>query len=151
VDAYVDGDYLLEDGEDPGKYVRTRVRSAYLQPQPVERPVYLQHLWNILFVDIEAGEAAAGITREAVDLFLKNPSPQRVHNVRAWIEPGTPYLQISPDRAVWSSPTTEAAGLQLGGIAAGGSVTLGARIVIPPATSFNPKVGALLHFAFDGV
>lgn len=146
-----DSDVLLEDGEDPGKYVRGRVRTAHLRPQPTEQAVYLQHLWNLLFGDFSAAEASAGVTQTPPNVALVNRSPQKITNVRGWISPQSPYLEISADGAAWSKPITEASAVQFGSIDAGWSVPFHARVIIPPATAFNPKAPALLHFRFDGV
>jgi len=147
----VDSDVLLRDGDDVNRYLRARVKTAYLQGHAAERAVYLQHLWNALFSDVTAAEASTGVTKEVPNIFLRNVSAGTIYNIRAWIEPGTPYLEISPDGVAWSAPTTEATGLQLGTLLPLTNRVFRQRSVIPPATAYNPKVQALIHLRFDGI
>lgn len=148
--ASVDGDYLLEDGSDPGRYLQAHVKTGYLAPAPVEQAVYLQDRWNLIFPDLTAAEAASGTTA-VVALELRNVGSGSISNIRAWIEPGNADLSISGDGAAYSAPTTEAASIALGTLAAGASRRFWAKRIIAPGAAANSKVFAGLHFRFDGV
>ena len=150
VTVTADSDVLLEDGEDSGKYVRARVKFAYLPSGAVEHAVYLQPLWNLILADIGAAEAAAGVVVDRTDFILENTSERAIKKVKGWIEPGTDYLQISNDGAAFSAPTSEVTGVVFGNLAPAGTTPIYTRITIPAATAYNPKVLALLHFSFDG-
>jgi hypothetical protein len=161
VDTYSDGDYLLEDGEDPGKFVQVRVTTAYLRPRPTEQPVYLQELWDGELEDFDASQAAAGAVADT-NFTVENHSNTVITGVRVWIDPAATYLTISVDGGgSFIAPTTEAASVLVkpgGGEPDGLLRPLAAnaagvilRRTIPPATAANPKVTALLHFRFDGV
>lgn len=150
VEVNADSDVLLEADADPGKYIRTHVKTDYLQPGPSEQTVFLQDSWTGLTQDIAAADAAAGVTQEAVNLILRNMSSRNIYWISAWLEPGTLYSQISTDGVAWSAPTTEATGLVFGDLVPGAGTAFYYRVVIPPATDYNPKVPALLHFRFYG-
>lgn len=144
-----DADVLLEDGEDHGKYVRAHVKYTYLQATS-ERAVYLQRLWNLILADIASVDALAGVVAHRTDLILHNPSPGKIRNVRSWIEPGTDFLQISQDGAVFSAPTSEPTGLDFGSLDPAADTPFYTRLTIPAATGYRPQVETLLHFSFDG-
>lgn len=156
----VDSDVLLEDGGDRGKFVQARVKTAYLQPQPIERPVYLQERWNNNFLDVAAAAASAGAVK-TISYTAENRSGTSLVATKVWLDASAPYLSISVDGVGYSTPTTEAAGLLLlgsGGSAPGvlfpGAVNNALILVkrtIPPATTYNPKVLMLLHFRFEGI
>ena len=157
----MDGDYLLEDGEDPGKFIQIRVRAAYLRPQPAEAGVYLQahRAWDLK--DITAAEASAGAMVEQ-DYVVENHSGNVVYNTRAWIDRAAPYLTISVNGGgSYSQPKSEAeavllapgGGLPPGYLLAGAAnnALLRIRRTIPAGTKPAGMVPALLHLAFDGV
>ena len=159
VTVTADSDVLLEDGEDTGKFVQARIKVAHLQPRPTERAVYMQERWNGNFSDVTANEASAG-TETNFPFTAINRSSFTIHGVRVWLDDvAAPYLSLSVGGA-YSTPTTEETALLIpvsGGFPDGalqptwanlGSFTV--KRTIPPATAFNPKVLALLHFSFDG-
>jgi hypothetical protein len=162
VDGHADGDYLLEDGEDPGKYVQARVKAAYLSPKPVERPVYLQHNWENDWLDVGAEDAAAGVT-QVRQFNAENYGGAAISNTRVWVDAAAAYLSIAVDGAggPFSTPTTEAAaprikvtGGEPDGLLRPDALNQGrfwVRRIIPPGAPANPKVLSLLHFSFDGI
>lgn len=149
VDCYVDGDYVLVDGEEPGKYLRAKVKTAYLAATPREVPVYIQERWGFAG-DIIAADALAGLVLD-FEFWALNLGLNVLSNVRAWIDPATPYLQIAPDGGVLGTPTSEATSIQLAAtLAPGATAKADARLTIPPGTAFNPRLNGRVYFRFDG-
>lgn len=148
--ASADGNYLLEDGADRGKFLQISVQIASLRPAPIEQAIYLQDRWNAALSNLTAAEAGAGTTAVSL-LELRNISAGTLTNLRGWLEPGNATLSISADGAAYSAPTTEPAGLDLGTLAAGASRRFWMKRIVAPGATANPKVFAGLHFRFDGV
>jgi len=153
--AEADADYLLEDGEDRGKCLQVRVKTAYLRPAPIEQPVYLQDRWNLIFEDIPALLAGTGHVGGfvGVHLELRNVSPGTITNIRAWKDPASgSILVISGDGITYTDPTTEETGLELGSLGPGATRDFYVSYYgIPPNTPSDPRIFAGLHFRFDGV
>lgn len=86
VDVSVDGDYLLDDGEDPRKWARVTVYGDYLPAAAAQASVYLADVFNnaIGSDDVTAAEAAAGSV-ETRTVSVTNASSVRADDVRAWI------------------------------------------------------------------
>jgi hypothetical protein len=160
VDVLADANVILESA-DPGKYVRARIKTAYVRPEAVEREVYLQDRYSNQFTDINAADALTGITITAI-WRVENAGLTSLHNCVVWINAEAPYLSISVDGgATYSSPTAELTGLLVrpgGGIkhghllpSFGNFALVRVRRTIPPATAGNPRVLGGLQFSFDGI
>ena len=83
------GDWLLEDGGDSGKWLRVRVYAAYLPAEYREGRVMLQDIFDnaIAKDDVIAAEASAGAV-EDYSFTLSNVSGQILYDVRAWLDVG---------------------------------------------------------------
>jgi len=146
-----DGTYLLEDGEDPDKWLRVLVYTSYLLAAR-EAPVLLHDRYNtgVASDDVSAAEAAAGDV-ETYQLALANDGTAFLSQVTAWIDAATTGIEISDDGITWVSPTTEAAGLAFDPIAPGGSATLHVRRTIAASSPSDAAVLTHLHLAFSGL
>ena len=145
-----DGYVLLEDGEDAGRFLRARVAASYLQTAPAEREIYLQEKWNGDFTNVNAALALAGTTGDWL-FILWNVCTAALSNIRAWIDPAVSYLSISlAAGGPFTTPTDEGSALDGGSLGADQTKDLWVRRTIPPATVYQPKVPAILHFRFDG-
>jgi len=145
----VDGEYLLEDGEDPNKWLRVEVKTAYLRPGSATR-VFLDDWYNLLGPDeVTAAEAAAGLIDKRT-MQLSNVGSAWLRDVRVWIDSAATGLEISDDDATWVTPTTEAAALLLGDMVPDPFtwVTMYLRRTIAAGAASNPKVLNELHFSF---
>ncbi len=151
VDTYADGQYLLEDGESPAKYLHVDVRTSYLQPRPTESPVYIQEYWNLGIKNISAAEAAGYDETVSTAFYLKNLSQSVLTNIRAWVDPASTYWEIrgqAPDP--WVKPTTEEAALALGDLAPGAQRTFLQRHRHSGPIAAVARQPAIVHFRFDG-
>jgi len=152
IDCTDDGVYLLEDGEDVGKWVRVRVYRDYLAPTPRSARIHLADLYENgpPHDDVTAAEAAAGDVT-VYTLQLANDSPKNVSGLTVWLDAATANLEISDDAAAWVDPTSESAGLVLGNLASGESVTLWLRRTIAPAANSDAEVLTNIHYAFNSL
>jgi len=147
-----DGPYLLEDGEDPNKWLRVQIYASYLASTPRDARVYLGDLFanGPPHDDVTAQEASAGDVT-IYSLELVNESAVNISDLRAWIHATVSGLEISDDNATWVNPTTEATGLSFGSLASGASKTLWLRRTIAAAAASDAKILTLLHFAWNGL
>ena len=152
VDCSADGTYLLEDGEDASKWLRIQVYADYLPNGAEEGGVQLADRYEIDYYldDVDASEASAGDV-ESFGIELVNVSLVGLSNLKIWIDPASPYLEIQ-DGAGWVSPISEADALELGDVGAGSStyITVTIRRTIPANSESDPEVLSLLHVSFDG-
>jgi len=147
-----DGVYVLPDGEDPSKFVRVQVWTAYLAPGIAEGSVKLRDVFNneIKADDVSAAEAAAGDV-ETTTLSLENDGGRILSQVKAWLDPSTENLEISSDGVAWSTPTGEASALGLADVPPDGSVTLHLRRTIAAGAPSDPEILNQLHLSFCGL
>ena len=150
------GDYLLEDGSDPGKWLRVRVYVDHLPASYDESLVYLEDVYNdsVAGRDVTASEASTGDVA-TYTVSVVNESPAGVFDVRAWLDgsaAGSLLLELSDDGASWVTPTSEvdASVVLLGDIAAGVSKTLHLRRTIGAGAGSNAEVLTLVHMAWTG-
>src|SRR3990172_8249572 len=145
-----DGQYLLEDGDDPNQCLKMKVTYAYLPSTPMVQPVYLQDVPNVYLSNIAASQAAAGNT-VTLQYFMANSGTSLVHNVRVWIDAQTPYLSISDDNVIFVTPKTEAEALLMGILSGGANKNLWVKRTIPAGSEADGRVRAWLRASWDGV
>lgn len=143
VAAGVDGDYLLEDGEDKNKWLRVKARAAFLSPTPQEARVFLR---------IEDSEMVPGATIGGavnLNLQLQNVSSKKVENVRVWSPTsGVTFNVFGAGDIVAAS---EATSFLIGAMLAGGVQDLGMILTVPGGTSPNPAAPAELRAKWDSL
>lgn len=110
VNGSAGGNFVLEDGENAGKFVRVTVTASYLQEAPAVAPVLLTEVYNGGFGmdDITAEEAEAG-PDEAENLTVYNNSPYTIQNAKIWMDAsctGWLYLWHGPIYG-YVQPTSE--------------------------------------------
>ena len=151
VDADADGSYLLEDGDDRDKWLRVTAYTAFLLT-PREGRILLADRFNnpISSDNVSAAEASAGDV-EDVELAVANDGSAYLSQVLAWIDAGVAGLQISPNGADWSAPTTEATALALADVPPAGDVALHVRRTIAASAPSDPDVLNHLHLSFSGI
>ncbi len=151
VAAAADGSYLLEDGDDRDKWLRVTVYTAFLLT-PREARVLLADRFNnpIASDNVSAAEATAG-DAEDVELAVANDGTAYLSQVQAWIDSDVAGLQISPNGADWSAPTTEATALALADVPPGDDVALHVRRTIAAAAPSDPDILNHLHLSFSGI
>ncbi|RME36531.1 MAG: hypothetical protein D6788_11375 [Planctomycetota bacterium] len=144
-----DGDYILEDGADRGKFVRVRVRTGFLFPGPTSGSVFIDDRYEngLSDGDFTAAEAAAGASKTNT-VTVRNISPLRIYDLRVWIDPAISFVAISADGVSWVSPTTEATALLLGDVAPGLATSLHIKRTISPGQMSSPKVLNRIHFSW---
>ena len=146
-----DGSYLLEDGDDRDKWLRVTVYTTYLLTPREARVLLADRVNNPIGSDnVSAAEAAAGDV-ETVELAVANDGSVILSQVLAWLDPAAAGLELSPDGAAWSAPTTEATALALADVSPGGSVALHLRRTIAAAAPSDPDVLNHLHLTFAGI
>jgi hypothetical protein len=152
VDCSSDGTYLLEDGEDVGKWLRVQVYADNLSPTPRSVRIHLGDLYanGPPHDDVTAAEATAGDVT-IYSLILANDSPQNISALTVWLNAATDDLEISDDGAAWVNPTSEGAGLVLGSVDSGESKTLWLRRTIGAGADSDPAVLTHLHYAFSSL
>ena len=147
-----DADVLIRDGEDTDKWVRARVALDYLVAGPVDGSVHLgDRFGNAVGHDnVTAAEALAGNV-EAYTVDLANVSTLILSSVVAWLDAAVSGLEISDDGITYVSPTSEATGLSLADIPAGGSITFYLRRTVAATAASDPEVLNHICLAFDGL
>ena len=151
VDVSAGGSHLLEDGADPGKWLRVTAFPSFLVGAGEESEVYLGDRVNAIGGDeVSAAEASAGLV-ESHALELVNESPMTVLNLNAWLDPTTSGLEISDDDATWVSPTVEGSALALSSaLAPAASVSLFVRRTVGAGASAAPGVLSLIQLSWKG-
>lgn len=155
VDVSADGDYLLEDGSDPDKWLRVNVDASELYRGAGVR-VELERVRNnsVSQDDVTAAEATAGDVLTWT-LTLTNDSPQEVRDVTAWLDAETVtdgLVEISDDGITYVSPNAEGHGdaLTWTSIAASGSETLYFRRTITAGASADSYLLVYPRWSFTG-
>jgi len=146
-----DGTYLLEDGEDAGKWVRVQVYTDYL-PATADALVYLEDRYNDLGpADVAAAQASAGQTVDT-GYQLANVTPMTIVGIKLWIDPAVSSLSVSSDGITYYTPTSESDPhvLSWSIVGAGGSVNVYVRRTIGAGAGPDPKVLNALHFSWTG-
>ncbi len=154
-DCSVDGNYLLEDGRYPGKWLRVQVYNSYVNPGEAEAKVFLADVYGNGpgHDDLSAAEATAGAV-EDYTITMANDSPMDILNVKALLEVGTArIMEISSDDANYYAPTFEdhLNALSWARIASGASETLYLRRTITAGAGSDSGVLNHLQFAFDSI
>jgi len=156
VDVAAGGSFLLEGG-DPAKFVRLTSTPAWLPAGAETARVLLADRYdNYVAVgdNIDHGTHAV-FTSIKRQLQLKNISPQKLYDVRVWLDPTAYKAEISLTDSGYSSPTTEAAALQVGDMVPGATqslwVQVSAALIIPPLDDPDPEVLNWIHARFDGL
>jgi hypothetical protein len=146
-----DGNYLLRDGEDPGKWLRVQVDASELAGGARGETVALTDRFNnpIASDDVSAAEATAGDV-ETWTLTLENQSNAILSQLKVWIDPTVSNIEISDDGVAWVSPTTQSTALALPDLAVGGTDTLHIRRTITAGAGSDGDVETLLHFSYRG-
>ena len=152
VDVSTNGVYLLEDGADASKWIRVRVYADHLSPTPRSSRVHLADLYanGPPHDDVTAAEAAAGDVTDYT-LNLVNEGAKHASDLRVWLDAATSDLEISDDAISWVNPTSESAGLGLGSLSSGESVTLWLRRTIGAAANSDPEILTKIHYAFSSL
>lgn len=143
---------ILEDGDDPEKWVRISVDYDWLQPSPSEARVYLRDLYEngVSHDDVTAGEAAAGDVADYT-LTLTNDSGHGMSQVKAWSAPEISTLTISDDGVAYVVRNDETNPLALADIPAGGSISFYCRRTVSAGASADTGVLSHLHFRWEGM
>jgi len=149
-----DGEYLLEDGADPDKWIRVQVAVAHLIPGPVEGLVYLDDRYDnqISGGDYLPGEGWEPITR----VRLRNQSPRTLLDLRVWMTDPyddfdlalgkvfvgpfyKPTAEDHPDVLVWTS------------VAPAASKNVYVQWTIVDANAWSPNILTALHFRWESL
>lgn len=148
LDVSLDGSYILEDGDDPDKFVRIQITAAELSGVPIDAEVVLRDLYNnaIASDDVTAAEASAG-DQETYAFDLKNDSTDDATDLLVWLDAAVSDIEIK-DGFFWKSPTDEASGVGLGSILSGNSIVVDLRRTIGAGATADPAVLTHLHFSF---
>lgn len=139
-----DGIYVLADGEDPSKFVRCEVWTAYLCPGACQGRVALRDVYNNA---VGEDDAASGGDETAYTVDLQNDGTVILSQLKVWLDGAVDNLWISDDGVAWVQPITEAAALALPDLAAGASDTLHIKRLFA-AEAAAPDVLNLLHVSF---
>jgi len=151
VDVSAGGQFLLLDGDDASAWLRIQVYTDFLLATPQAADVHLTDVFNnaVAADNVSASEASAGDV-STWTLTLRNDSDEMVTDITVWIDDDTDGVEISDDGSTWVSPTTEAAGLDLGDLVASAEATLHIRRTIAASSASDPDVTSLLHYSFIG-
>ncbi len=148
----VDGDYLLQDGEDRGKWLRVTVDVSELASGARETVVELSDVFGnpIATDDLTAGEATAGDV-ETYTVDLENQGNSILSWLTIWIDSGVSSIEISDDSGgPWVTPKSETTGLVLPDLLPGVTDTLHVRRTIAAAAGSDGSVLTYLHTKYRG-
>jgi hypothetical protein len=145
-----DGDYLLEDGQSPEKWLRVRVWTAYLIDGAEGLVVLSEIFGGISGPDIGAAEATAGNVL-AYQVGIENVGVVDALEVKIWRDEAC-GLELSLDGLVWVSPDEEdhADVLMIERLAAGQTTTLHLRRTIAPGSVSETSVLDLVKMSWMG-
>jgi len=161
VDVSAGGTFHLYDGDDGDKWVRVESYAAFLPEGAASAAVYLADRYETIYSaptawseiagpDVTAAEALAGHVEEWNFKIANRNADYAIQNLVAWIDPAVTWIEIAAAAGgPWVSPTTEAAALALGDVAADSTVTLYVRRTVPALTPSDPCLLALFHFAWN--
>ena len=143
-----DGTYLLQDGEDPDKFIRATVHASYLEAG-AEADVHIVDRYNNQTAsdDVSAEEAEAG-DAEAHYIVMKNRSTEMMHRPCVWLDAAVSGLEISENFVDYVSPTTKETALAFPDLAPGATDPVGIRRTIGAEAEADADVLNHLHFAF---
>lgn len=149
-----DATYMLEDGEDSSKWIRVQTYGdeGWLS-QTAAGTIDIADSYNVYGIDdVSAANAASGHT-ETVTFNLKNVWSHTVQNVRMWLDPAVVDLTISSDGTNFFDPTseTDVHVLSWASIAAGSSVTVTVKRIIPASTGSFPSVLNFIQFSWQSL
>lgn len=147
----IDGDYLLEDGADRGKWIRVRVYVARLPASGVAIVQVTDRYNELGLGDVAAADALTG-TVTTTQFTLKNVSPALITGVLLWIDASVAGMSVSSDGTNFYTPTSsgDAHVLAWSSIAAGASVNLWVRRTIGSSAASNARVLHWLHYSWTG-
>jgi hypothetical protein len=158
VDISAGGEFLIEDGADPDKWLRITAYAAYLRRGESATVTLTDRYANgSPGDDVTASEATAGDV-ESWSVDLVNDSDETVYAPTAWLDVATDFLEISDDGVNWVSPTTQEDGLVLddlegasasSSMGAAQSVVLYIRRTIPAVTASDPAVLVHIHISWN--
>lgn len=150
VDVSSGNPIVAEDGLDATRFVILEASPAFLEAGPRESRVFLRDRFNGFGPDdVPAAEASAGAV-ETFTVTMTNVSAMALKRCRVWIDAAVSGLEISTDGVSWSTPTSEAAGLDFASFTAGQSKTLHVRRTIGAAAAADPDVLNHLHGSYYG-
>lgn len=144
-----DGSFILEDGDDPDKFVRVQITAAALTGVPIDAEVVVRDLYNnaIASDDVTAAEASAGDVH-LYSFDLKNESDDDAANVKVWLDTAVSGIEIF-DFPSWVSPIDEASSVVIGSILSGTDKLIQLRRTIGAGAAAAPAVLTHLHFSFE--
>jgi hypothetical protein len=151
-----DGDYMLEDGNFPDKFIRVNVSVDYLVPGAGDAKIYIKDIYDNGFAaaDITAAQASAGNV-QVYTIGLHNDSPMDILNVKVWLGSVglVGIIELSTDAANYYAPTFEdhADIIEFARIAAAGDETLYIRRTITAGAESDPAFLNHLEFSFEGI
>jgi len=140
---------VLEDGEDPDKYIRAQPYTGFTYPDGDESRVFIEDQYNdVGGGDVTAAQATAG-NQITFTLELKNVSNIIASHIRFWLDASVANYEISDDGAVWVTPTTEATGIAFSDLLPNASHTLHFRRTIPALSASDPAVLVIFFVSGD--
>lgn len=149
----VDGEYILEDGEDATKWLRVQVYTTYLS-NSASGKIVIENSFNVLGPsDISAAQATVGNVA-TVTYTLKNASNNYVYNVKLWLDPACAAgITISSDGVNYYSPTTsgDAHVLAWSSVAPGASVSVYIKRTISAGASSNVGLLNILQYQWSSL
>jgi len=124
VDVSAGGTFLLA-AADARQWLRVEVYAAYLAlPSTAAIALADRYASPLVSADVTAAQAAAGNVA-TWSVTLHNTSSAAAGTLKIWLDAASyAGVQISLDGTTWSRPTTSAAGLAIGTLAAGASATI---------------------------
>lgn len=155
VDCSSDGTYLLEDGEDAGKWLRIQVYAEYLPAGAAEASVPVTDRYGaeagyneLLDCSVTGGAGE----QNTPTYYLYNASPETISDVRVWLDPAAvEFLEIDEGGGSWVQPTAEADAVELGDVVPGAVLAVNLRQTVAAGTPADPGVLNFLHASFNAL
>ena len=155
VDCAADGTYLLEDGEDTGKWLRIQVYADYLPNGPAEASIRMHDRYGagvgyLELLDISVTVGAGDQTTPTY--YLYNASRETISDVCVWLDPAAvDFLEIDEGGPSWVKPIAEADAVELGDVAPGEMLTVSLRQTVAAGTPADPDVLNHLHSSYNAL
>jgi len=140
-----DGEYLLEDGEDIGRFLRIEAVQSFLKPQAMASRVYLKEVYLNGFAQQDVTAHPTTFQFVVYSVTMKNYSPHTLKKLLIWVDPDSDVSISSTALGPWSNPKTEAAGTSFPDLVSGGTDLLYLRVGVSAASNAYAKILNHIH------
>lgn len=143
--AATDGEYLIEDGDSIGKFLRIEMRTAYLKPRAMQSRVFLKEVYLNGFGQDDITSDPVQFLLKSRAVTMKNHSTHTLKKIVVWVDRSSGVAIGKTQLGSFTRPTREETGLSFSDLAAGGTASLWMRQTISANEPADPKILDHIH------